>query len=142
MTRTQHPVLIYSTATLFAECIAVRIPPPVRVSGLICGQTFDVTGGPVSGTELYIENGQGLVIGAAQIDAAGKFSFKQLPRGRYKIGSHSGTISFGAIEVSDDRKPACRQPMVVYLGLDSCQGGWISRKWDYHVFPDGPPRTK
>jgi hypothetical protein len=69
-----------------------------------------------------------LVIAAAQSDAAGKFSFKQLPKGRYKIGSHSGIVSFGAIEVADDRKPACRQPMVVYLGFENCQGGWISRK--------------
>jgi hypothetical protein len=132
------------SSSLAAECIA-KERKPVVVSGPMCGEVFDTTGGLAPDTSLYLYDVSNVAIAEARVDSHGRFVFPDLPGGRYRLGGDGWYIEWGQVEIRKSKGArTCTHPVVVYVGISypACSGGWVSEKWDRHAFPDGRPREK
>ncbi len=113
---------LWSPAPQANTCVA---PPPLRISGALCGRVADPTGGAVPDIELRVEDEKGSVIGQAHSNASGDFKFPPLPRGSYRLTTTApGFMEYiGQIEILTSNQMSCRRATSVELALTSCQGG-------------------
>jgi Carboxypeptidase regulatory-like domain len=113
------------------ECPMPRNPVKVNMA---CGKVYDPRGKVVSGVDLELMN-KDSVAGEAHADSEGKFSFAQLPVGKYTLTTHSSgwqlawpveivaaALTTDASETGASRK-GCKDPLKVKLsiGLSSCE---------------------
>jgi hypothetical protein len=133
------------SSSLAADCIA-KERKPVVVSGPLCGDVFDTLGDLLPDTSLHLYDVSDVVIAEARVDSRGRFVFSGVPSGQYRLaGADGGYIAWGQVEIRKSKDArTCKHPIVVYVGVGypDCSGGWVSEKWDRHVFPDGRPREK
>jgi Carboxypeptidase regulatory-like domain len=111
---------------------------PVKVN-LACGKVYDPRGKVLSGVDLELMNKEA-VAGEARADSEGKFSFGQLPVGKYTLTTHSSgwqlawpveitaAVAADASENGASHK-GCKDPLKVKLsiGLSAC-GSSVDKK--------------
>ena len=108
------------------ECLLKPLKP-VRISGALCGTVGSIDNGDrLSGAEVVLRDASGVLVASVNADADATFTFPRLPKGKYQIEVPG--FSF-----------LMKDAVIVYPGLHSCSGGYVSRKWDFKRFPDGPP---
>src|SRR5262245_56713641 len=90
------------------ECIDLP-RKPMRVSGLLCGQIFDIIGEVEPETDLYLRDDRDVGVMKVTSDAAGNFSFPKLPKGHYRLTGGPWTIGHGQVEITDSGNARCRQ---------------------------------
>ncbi len=124
-----------------AECIA-KPRKPVEVSGALCGKVFDTVANLEPNTELLLFNQNNENVANVRSGTKGEFNFPALPAGRYRLAAKKWVITWGEIVLTSPNGASCKKPVSVYVGLayPDCAGGWVSNKWDFHRFPDGPSR--
>jgi len=113
-------------------CIA---PPPLKISGAVCGRVTDPTGAAASDVELRVVDEKGSVIGQARSNSSGDFKFSPLLKGLYRLTTTApGFMGYiGQIEILHPHEMSCRRPISAELGLRSCDGGVSKNKpRDFH----------
>lgn len=100
-------------------CIA---PPPLRISGAVCGRVTDPSGAAVADVELRVVDDKDSVIGLTRSNSNGDFKFSPLSKGLYRLTTTApGFISYiGQIEILHPNEMSCRRPISAELGLRSC----------------------
>jgi hypothetical protein len=128
---------------LGAECIE-KPRKPVKVAGAFCGKVFDIALELQPDTELDLYDQNNVLAAEVSADSNSDFRFPPLPKGSYRLRAKDWTITWGKIEIMNSSASTCKHPVTVYVGLPypDCSGGWVSKKWDYRHFPDGPPSRK
>jgi hypothetical protein len=127
-------------ADLSAECTQ-KPKKPVKVAGPFCGKVFDIALELQPDTELDLYDQNDVLAAAVLADSNADFRFPPLPKGSYRLRAKDWTITWDRIEIMNSSASTCKHPVTVYVGLPypDCSGGWVSKKWDFRHFPDGPP---
>lgn len=113
-------------------CIA---PPPLRISGALCGRITDPTGAATPDIELRVVDEHAAVIATARSNSNGDFKFPLLPKGSFRVTTTAaGFMDYiGQIEILRPNQASCRRPTSVELGLTSCSGGiFKNRPQNFH----------
>ena len=105
---------------------------PVKVN-LACGKVYGPRGKLISGVDLQLMNKEA-VAGDARADSEGKFSFGQLPVGKYMLTTHASgwqlawPVEITAATATDASEngashKGCKDPLKVKLsmGLSTCE---------------------
>jgi hypothetical protein len=126
-----------------AECTQ-KPRNPVKVAGPFCGKVFDIALELQPDTELGLYDLNDVLVAEVRADSNADFRFPPLSKGSYRLRARDWTITSDRIEIMNSSASTCKHPVTVYVGLPypDCSGGWVSKKWDYRHFPDGPPSRK
>jgi Carboxypeptidase regulatory-like domain len=100
-------------------------PPPLKLSGPLCGRVMDVSGATVPDVELRVLDATESVVAQIRADSQGSFRFPPVAKGKYHLTTTAqGCFSYvGQIELTSDKKKTCRRPVSVYRTTSSCSGG-------------------
>jgi hypothetical protein len=103
-------------------CIA---PPPLKLSGPLCGRVMDASGATVPDVELRMLDKGESVVAQARADSRGDFRFPPVAKGKYRVTTTAvGFLSYiGEIEITSGKREDCKRPVSVYLAVSSCSGG-------------------
>jgi|SRR5262249_9850702 len=125
--------------TLSADECVLKARKPVKVAGALCGTVVSIDIGDCSGGDIVLSDQAGVLVTSVSSDSVGAFKFPPLPNGKYQIDVPGFSMYMNHIELTAANTTKCKQPLILYVGLRYCSGGYVSRKWDYGRFPDGPP---
>jgi hypothetical protein len=135
-------VLALYQTDLGAECTQ-KPRKPVKVAGAFCGKVSDIALELQPDTELGLYDQNDALVAKARADSKADFRFPPLLKGKYRLQAKDWKITWGQIEITNSNASICTHPVTVFVGLRSdCDGGWISKKWDFRHFPGGPPSRK
>ena len=133
-------------ASLVGECAPLpewRLQP-VKVTGAFCGRTMWMGRWSAEKTVVRLLDANGKHIATVQSDARGRFSFRRVPSGRYRVDVDE-SVFFDEIEIKN-ASATCRKRETLYLVLvgSECPGG-IARPLEADpstVRGDGLPRER
>jgi hypothetical protein len=105
------------------------VSKPLEISGALCGTAIVPDGSHAAGVELRVTDHQGTKIADVRTDGKGDFTFSSLAKGKYQLTTTAvGFKSYiGEFQIRGNNTAKCKRPVVVKLGIISCQAG-ISRR--------------
>jgi len=142
-TRLSVPALI--VLTLFPSVLNAtecRLKPrkSIKIDGLLCGTVVSIDAYErMDGAEVVLLDSADVLVSSTRADSYAHFEFPSVPKGKYRIFVPGFSLYMSEVELTTSEYTMCKRPVAVYAGLSYCSGGFVSRKWDYGVFPDGPP---
>jgi hypothetical protein len=83
------------------------------------------------------------IIATVKTDANGRFQFAPLKKGMYRLDTGDGfTVLWDRVDVTDSDSTKCKDPVYVWAGFSypDCAWGYITKKWEKALFPEGPPK--
>jgi len=111
-----------STGSLATTCV---LPSKRAAVSAVCGQVINTAGEPLNGVELSLTRDTDAATFTAKSDAAGRFSFRSVPKGDYtlRVAAPNYRGAMRQIRVTRGSNKPCTGRITVTLGFDVCDTG-------------------